>query len=110
MHIIKIEKNKIIVNEKEIVFQNRIDRIVEFSEYCILLFMDDVVPDNNVEAYDYNGNRVWNISQIIQFSYPECYIALSKETDNLFSVITYNGVKFIIDTSTYQIVNRSITK
>ena len=104
------EKNILKINGNEISFINSIDTIVEFSNYCIVLLMDDDIPDNNVEAYDYHGTRVWNISSIITFAYPESYISLSKVTDTLFSVVSYNGVKFIVNTETNQIESKNITK
>lgn len=109
MYIIR-ESNKVIINEKEVCFKYAIDTILEFSDCYIILLMDDTVPDNNIEAFDYNGNRIWNISQIVKFAYPESYVSLSKETEASFSVVTYNGVKFVIDAFTFQIVNKDITK
>ena len=72
--------------------------------------MDDDVPDNNVEAVDYEGNKLWNISQIIKLTYPEAYISLSKESETLFSVVSYSGVRYVIDPSTHQISRKNITK
>lgn len=109
MHV-SIEKNKVNINGMEIFFGSNVDTVLEFPKYCIVLLMDDNIPDNNVEAIDYNGKKVWNISQIINFKYPESYISLSKEAENKFSVVTYNGVKFTIDVGTNQILNKSVTK
>ena len=64
MEIIK-KGNMISFNGKQIMFENNVDTVVSFSNYCIVLLMNDDIPDNNVEAIDYNGNKVWNISQIV---------------------------------------------
>ena len=109
MEIIK-EKNMISINGKRIFFNNNIDSVLEFSGFCIILLMDDDISDNNVEAIDYEGNKLWNISQLIKLPYPEAYISLHKESDTLFSVVSYNGVKFVIDVSTNKILNKTITK
>ena len=104
------EKNVLEINGKKIKFDNSIETILEFPKYCIVLLMDDEIPDNNVKAIDYNGNIVWNISSVIEFTYPESYISLGKVTDTLFSVVTYNGVKFVVNTETNQIESKNITK
>lgn len=107
---IEKEKNVLYINGKKVVFDSNIDTILEFSNYCIVLLMNDDIPDNNVEAIDYDGNRVWNISSLIIFPYSESYISISKITENLFSTITYSGVKFVIDTETREIIEKGITK
>ena len=59
---------------------------------------------------DYSGNIVWNISQIIKLNYSESYISLCKETDALFCVTSYNGVKFTIDILSNKVIKKSTTK
>lgn len=109
MEIIK-KGNMISFNGKQIMFENNVDTVVSFSNYCIVLLMNDDIPDNNVEAIDYNGNKVWNISQIVKLTYPEAYISLRKESEISFSVVSYNGVEFVIDITTQQVIKKNITK
>lgn len=109
MEIIK-KGNMISFNGKQIMFENNVDTVVSFSNYCIVLLMNDDIPDNNVEAIDYNGNKVWNISQIVKLAYPEAYISLRKESEISFSVVSYNGVEFVIDITTQQVIKKNITK
>ncbi len=107
---IKKGKNKLFIDNIEKEFSNDIDTVLEFSNYCIVLLMNDDVPDNNIIAIGYDGNIVWNISEIVDFNYPEAYITISKENENTVSVVTYNGVKFFIDTLSNQIIKKEITK
>ena len=108
MEIIK-KDNMISFNGKQIMFENNVDTVVSFLNYCIVLLMNDDIPDNNVEAIDYNGNKVWNISQIVKLTYPEAYISLRKESEISFSVVSYNGVEFVIDITTQQVIKKNIT-
>ncbi len=110
MCIVNKEKDKLIIGGKEISFENNIETMIKFFNCIIVLLMDENIPDNNIEAFDYMGNKLWDISSIIRFDYQEGYISLSKEDERTFSVISYNGVKFKIDVSTFQILNQSITK
>lgn len=109
MEIIK-KGNMINFNGKQIMFENNVDTVISFSNYCIVLLMNDDIPDNNVEAIDYNGNKVWNISQIVNLAYPEAYISIKKESEKSFSVVSYNGVEFVIDITTQQVIKKNITK
>lgn len=95
---------------KQIMFENNVDTVISFSNYCIVLLMNEDIPDNNVEAIDYNGNKVWNISQIVNLAYPEAYISIKKESEKSFSVVSYNGVEFVIDITTQQVIKKNITK
>lgn len=103
-------KREFRIEGNELSYFNNVDTVLAFPEYCVVLFMGDDIPDNNVEAVDYHGDRLWNISQIIKFPYPEAYISLQKESETSFSVVSYNGVKFVVDTRTRQIVSKNITK
>ncbi len=87
---------------KQIMFENNVDTVISFSNYCIVLLMNDDIPDNNVEAIDYNGNKVWNISQIVNLA----YISIKKESEKSFSVVSYNGVEFVIDITTQQVIKK----
>lgn len=107
---IQKKDNQLIINGKILRFKNAVDTVIAFPKYCVVLLLDDDIPDSNVEAIDYDGNRVWNISQVIKLPYAEAYISLSKESETAFSVVSYSGVKFVIDTMTQSVSGRSITK
>lgn len=110
MCIVRKDNNKLFLDDKQIAFENNIETIIKYSNCIIILLMGEMIPDNNIEAFDYMGNKLWDISSIINFDYPEGYITLSKEDNRTFSTISYNGVKFTIDVLTRRILNQSITK
>ena len=107
---VKKENNILSINGKKIQFDFMVEKVLEFSKCFVVLLMEEEIPDNNVEAFDYRGNKLWNISQIVKLKYPEAYISLSKITETQFSTITYNGVEFAIDIETKQVVSTTITK
>lgn len=109
MRILK-KDNMISINGRTVQFRCTVDTVIEFPRCCVVMLMDDTVPDNNVEAIDYEGNRLWNISQIIRLSYPEAYVSLSKESESSFSVVSYSGVRCVVEISTLKISHHSITK
>lgn len=105
-----IKNNMVSINGVITFFDYNVDKVITFSDYYIALLMNNDIPDNNVEAVDYNGNKVWSISQIIQLPYSEAYISLEKESEALFGVVSYSGVKFVVDITTLEIVKQNITK
>lgn len=107
---IRVDRNKLYLNGVEKKFDYNIATVLEFSKYCVILLMDDIVPDNNVMAIEYDGNVLWNISKIVSLKYPEAYISISKQGENTLSTVTYNGVKFLINTLDNQIIRKEITK
>jgi len=107
---IKKYKNKICINGIEREFTNDIETVLEFKNCCIILLMNDDIPDNNVIAIGYDGNTLWNISEIVKFSYPEAYTMISKESESTFSATTYNGIRLVIDIMRRQIMNKEVTK
>lgn len=107
---VETKNNMLLIEGKVKNFSYTIEEILEFSNYCVLLLMDDEIPDNNIVAIGYNGEELWNISEIIRFPYPEAYISISKESDSIFSAVTYNGVRFFVDTIQRKVVEKKITK
>lgn len=107
---VETEKNVLQIGKKRIAFPYDIQTILELPKYCVVLLLDNDIPDNNVVAVDYDGNALWNISDIIPFPYAEAYVSLNKVDDALFSVTTYNGMQFVVDTNTNQVVDRMLKK
>lgn len=66
--------NTIFINGNEMVFDEYINGVA-FNDHIILILLYHMEPDgsvrgnkthpNNVFAYDYNGNRLWSIADII---------------------------------------------
>ena len=103
------ENNSVKVNGHKIEFEARIDTVIEFSNYYVVLILNDDIPDNNVYAINKKGEIVWNIGDIIQLSYPEAYTSIGKEAENL-SLISYNGIRYLLNTSNNTYSKVSITK
>jgi len=107
---IENKDNILKINNKEINFSYRIENIVQFRNFCVLILMADDIPDNNIMALDYDGNELWNISDIIQLSYAEAYISLQKVSDNEIAVTSFNGLKSIVNVEEKQIIKKIISK
>jgi len=108
--MIEVEKNIISIDGEKISFSHNIERVLEFDNIYIVHLMEDDIPNNNIIAIDREGNIVWKISDVIRLQYAESYISLSKENNKEISVISYNGIKSIIDIYSKCIVEKHITK
>ena len=61
---IKDSEYEIKINNKRIVFTDRIKTILEFNNLVIILLLDKQYKPNNIVAYNNNGNKVWEINDI----------------------------------------------
>ena len=109
MEVIK-KDNSVVINGKEIVFNHEVEKVLTFPKYCVVWLKYTPDYGNNVEAYDYEGNKVWNISQVVKLGVPEAYTILFKETETVFSALSYSGVEFYVDTTTDTVIDQKIRK
>ena len=108
--MIQFHQNELLLNDRKIQFDYPIREIVEFESLYVIMLQDGFSPDNNIVAYDKNGNKVWSIEEVIHFSYNESYVVLGKAGDNMAYVISFNGVEFVFNVYTREIVEKRITK
>lgn len=108
--MIRFVQNELFLAGEKIQFDYPIRKIVEFDSLYVIMLQDGFSPDNNILAYDKNGNKVWSIEDVIHFSYNESYVALGKASDNMAYVISFNGVEFVFNVYSREIVEKRITK
>lgn len=108
---IRKKDNEIWIGDKHYSFDHNIEKIIIFPQLIILWFWEPgKIHHNNIIAIDYEAKEQWNISDIIKLNCSEVYVAISKETENIFSTISYHGVQFFINVETKQIIKKIITK
>ena len=69
----EVKSNKLIINNKEIEFENTINKVLEVEDIIIVYLFSsremnpkNKQPFNNVYAVDINGNVLWNIKEIFE--------------------------------------------
>ena len=108
---VKSQDNKIWIHGKVYDFDHNIKKCIVFPNIIVIMFGEkDAIIKNNVIAIDYNARTLWNISDIVNLKSSEVYVSITKETENVFSVISYHGVEFHIDVTIRQIIKKAITK
>lgn len=103
-------QNELFLGDRKIRFDFPIQEIIEFESLYVIMLQNDFSPDNNILVYDKKGNKEWSIEDVIHFSYNESYVALGKASDSTAYVISFNGVEFVFNVYTKEIVEKRITK
>ena len=120
--MVQFNQNELLFADRKIQLDYPIRKIVEFESLYVIMLQNGFSPENNILAYDINGNKVWSIEDVIHFSYNESYVALGKAGVNMAYVISFNGgvnmayvisfngVEFVFNVYTKEIVEKRITK
>lgn len=80
----KDSEYEIKINNKRIVFTDRIKTILEFNNFVIILLLDKQYKPNNVVAYNNNGNKVWEINDILRSKKPSGFDEIEKKQMQFF--------------------------
>lgn len=105
------KENKICFTEKQILFSEKIAEIIEF-EKCVVIRnrYSNESPTNNLVAFDFCGNKIWEIDDIIKPLVPQTVVSIGKKDSQYISVITFTGLNLLIEVETGQIVDKKVTK
>lgn len=105
------KENTIWFAEKEIVFSEKIAEIIKF-EKCVVIRnkYSNKNPTNNLAAFDFYGNIIWEINDIIKPLTPQTIVSIGKRDCQHVSMITFTGLNFVIEVETGKIVEKKITK
>lgn len=67
-------------------------------------------PTNNLVAYDFRGNKIWEIDDIVKPLAPQTVVPIGKKDCKHISIITFTGLNFLVEVDSGQIINKIITK
>jgi len=103
--------NTIWFAEKQIIFNEKIAEIVEF-EKCVVIRnkYSNENPTNNLVAFDFDGNKLWEIDDIIKPLAPQTIVSIGKKDCKCISIITFTGLNLFIEVETGKIMDKKITK
>lgn len=105
------KENMIWFAEKQIIFNEKIAEVVEF-EKCVVIRnkYSNENPTNNLVAFDFDGNKIWEIDDIIKPLAPQTIVSVGKKDCQYISIITFTGVNLLVEAESGQIVDKKITK
>lgn len=105
------KENIIWFAEKQIIFSEKIAEIIEF-EKCMVIRnkYSNENPTNNLFAFDFSGNKIWEIDDIIKSLAPQTIVSIGKKDYHYVSIITFTGLNLLIEAESGRIVDKKITK
>lgn len=102
---IKDSDYEIIINNRKIVFSDKIKTIIEFNNLVIVLLLDKQYKPNNVIAYNENGNKEWEINEILMIKNPSGFDEIERKTDTILSAYCITGISYDIDIENKKMVS-----
>ena len=103
----QITENEIEVNGIKICFEISIKKVIEYDKFFIVLIRERKEIPNNIIAYDYFGNEIWKINDIVQAKIPRGYYDMEKVTECQFKAYYELGIIYEIDLNTMKIINET---
>jgi len=97
--------------EKVLTFSYDVDEVIKHDKGYIVLY-DYMQCDFNVDAYDLDGNRLWNINDILKIKIKDAFVEVrkAKEPKNCIYVWSYMGIRYCIDVENQKVIETLITK
>jgi len=102
----QLDSNSIEVNGKIIQFGINISQVVEYKDFFIVLIRERKEIPNNVMAYNYCGEEIWKINDIVQAKIPRGYDEIEKKSENILIAYYEIGIIFEIDIYEREIIKK----
>ena len=116
----EVKSNKLIINNKEIEFENTINKVFEVEDTIIVYLSSsrekkkkNKQPFNNVYAVDINGNVLWNIKEIFEktkYKGERVVIDIGLNEKNNLILNDHIGAYYEIDINKKEIIETSVRR
>lgn len=105
------KENIICFGEKQILFSEKIAEVIEY-EKCLIIRnkYSNENPTNNLTAFDFCGNKIWEIDDIIKPLASQTVVSIGKKDSQHISIITFAGLNLLIEVESGQIMDKKISK
>ena len=102
----QLDYKTIEINGRIIRFDINIKEIVEYKDFFIVLIREGREIPNNVVAYNYLGEEMWKINDIVQAKIPRGYDKIEKKSENILIAHYEIGIVFEIDVYKRKIIKK----
>lgn len=103
----QISEKELEVNGKKISFAICIKKIIEYEKIFIILVRERKEIPNNIIAYDYNGNEIWKINDIVKAKISRGYDNMEKISETLLRAYYELGIIYEINLETKVVINET---
>ena len=98
---------------KSIIFENnlveldyQIKKMIEFENIVVVLFYDNKIIPNNIVAFDFKGNQLWKINDIIKIKKPTGNVDMKKISESILGVYSDLSIEYDIDVNKNELINK----
>ncbi|MBD5550609.1 MAG: hypothetical protein HDQ96_05450 [Lachnospiraceae bacterium] len=98
----QIDANGVLIN-----FEISIKKIIEYDNCFIVLIRERKEIPNNIIAYDYYGNELWKINDIVRAKISRGYDDIEKMSNNMLKTYYELGIVYEIDLDCMKITNET---
>ena len=99
----QIGEKEIEVNGVTISYDISIKKILEYSNFFIVLIRERKEIPNNIIAYDYSGKEIWRINDIVKIKIPRGYYDMEKMSEYILKAYYELGIIHEIDLKTMSV-------
>lgn len=103
----QVHEKELEVNGVKICYDIPIKKVVEYENFFIVLIREKKEIPNNIIAYDYSGNEIWKINDIVKAKIPRRYYDMEKVSDHLLKAYYELGIIYEIDFTTMSVINET---
>lgn len=103
----QLDNKSIEVNGKIIRFDINISQVLEYKDFFVVLIRERKEIPNNIMAYNYLGEEIWKINDIVQAKVPRGYDEIEKKSDDILIAHYELGIIFEIDVYKRQIIQKN---
>ena len=107
----KYKGNTICLGGKTIECCENIIQVIEIDKFvAVWLEYSHENPTNNLMVYDRDGNKVWEIDEVLKPFVPQSVVAVEQVDDRHISATTYEASQLLIEVKSGKVVDRKFTK
>lgn len=105
------KENVIWFGKRQIILNEKVAEIIEF-EKCVVIRTkySNENPTNNLVAFDFCGEKIWEVDDIIKPLAPQTIVSIGKKDCRYVSIVTFTGLNLLIEAESGQIADKKITK
>lgn len=106
----KVTSKSISVNDRILEFDIEIRQIIRFEKLFVVLLREAEETPNNILAYNYNGDEVWRINDIIQAEIPRGFDEMAKISNSVLEVYCELGIIYTLDIDRNKIITKEFIR
>ncbi len=105
--MIEFNGKEIKIGDRKIELGYLIKKVLEFNKIIVVLFYDNEIVPNNVVAFDYEGNQIWEVNDILNIKKPTGNVDIKKISENMLGVCSDLSIEYHIDVNKHELVNKT---